>query len=404
MTISLVSKGVYIMVETKELNEFAEAIKQQVVEWRRYFHKNAELSYQEENTSQFVYEMLQSFYGLEVSRPTRTSVVARLKGGRPGKVLAMRADMDALPIHEETDVPFASKNPGVMHACGHDGHTAMMLGAAKILGQFKDQIEGEIRFIFQHAEEMFPGGAKEMVEAGVMEGVDEIIGLHLFSMIPTGKIQVGYGPFTANSDVFDIEIIGKGGHSSQPHETVDPIAIGAQVINNIQHVMARNIDPLEKAVVSVTEFHGGTAKNIIPDTIKIGGSVRSFSQDVRVKIAEQIEQIVKGLTAAHGATYQYDFVYGYSSVYNDEAVTEKVEKLIESEFGSDYILKLPPFMGGEDFSAFLQKAPGCFIGIGAADTQAETHYPHHHPRFDIDEKALGIGLKLLVHAPFYLLK
>lgn len=392
------------MIKTKDLNDLVMAVKEQVVEWRRYFHENAELSYHEHKTSQYVYELLKSFGGLEVTQPTETSVVARLVGERPGKVLAMRADMDALPINEESGLPFASKNPGVMHACGHDGHTAMMLGAAKILVQFRNQIEGEIRFIFQHAEEMFPGGAKEMVKAGVMEGVDEIIGLHLFSMLPTGKIQIGYGPFTANSDVFDIEIIGKGGHSSEPHETVDPIAIGAQLINNIQHIVARNIDPIERAVVSVTEFHGGTAKNIIPDRIKIGGSVRSFKKEVREKIVKQLDQIVKGLTEAHGATYKYDFVYGYSSVYNDETITEKVEKLVIEEFGMDYVLKLPPFMGGEDFSAFLEKAPGCFIGIGAADPGKDIHFPHHHPRFDIDEEALGIGLKLLIHAPFHLLK
>lgn len=391
------------MINLKQLNEMAKDVHQQVIAWRRLFHENPELSYQEENTSKFVYDMLQSFGDLEVSRPTKTSVVARLVGSHPGKVLAMRADMDALPIQEETALSFSSKVPGVMHACGHDGHTAMMLGAAKILVQFKDQIEGEIRFIFQHAEEFFPGGAKEMVAAGVMDGVDEIIGLHLFSMFPTGKIHIGYGPYTANSDVFDIEIIGKGGHSSQPQDSIDPIAIGAQVVNNIQHILARNIDPLERAVVSVTEFHGGTAKNIIPDTIKIGGSVRSFSQEVRVQIAETIEKIVKGITEAHNASYKYEFTYGYSSVYNAQEVTEKVEKLVLEEFGEDTILKLPPFMGGEDFSAFLTKAPGCFIGIGAAHPEKE-FFPHHHPRFDIDEDALGIGLRLLVHAPFHLLK
>ncbi|MBY0122961.1 amidohydrolase [Bacillus sp. S/N-304-OC-R1] len=392
------------MTETKDLNELVEASVQQVVEWRRQFHEHPELSYQEEKTSQFVYETLLSYGGLEVTRPTRTSVVARLIGERPGKVLAMRADMDALPIHEESGLSFSSKNPGIMHACGHDGHTAMLLGAAKILVQFRDQIDGEIRFIFQHAEELFPGGAKEMVEAGVMDGVDEIIGLHLFSMFPTGKIHIGYGPYTANSDVFDIEVIGKGGHSSQPHVTIDPIAIGAQIVNNIQHIMARNIDPLEQAVVSVTEFHGGTAKNIIPDTIKIGGSVRSFSKDVREKIAKQLEQIVKGVTEAHQASYKYDFVYGYTSVNNDQIVTNKVEGLVLQEFGPEYILQLPPFMGGEDFSAFLEKVPGCFIGIGAADPNNDVSFPHHHPKFDIDERALGIGLKLLVHAPFHLLK
>ncbi|HEY4551795.1 MAG TPA: M20 family metallopeptidase [Bacillaceae bacterium] len=390
------------MIQTNTIETLIENVKEEVINWRRHFHTHPELSYKEENTSQFVYDTLQSLEGLIVTRPTKTSVMARLIGSHPGKVLALRADMDALPIQEETGLSFASKNPGVMHACGHDGHTAMLLGAAKILVQLKEQIAGEVRFIFQHAEEFFPGGAKEMVEAGVMDGVDQIIGLHVFTMIPAGKIGIAYGHFTANSDVFDLEIKGKGGHSSQPQDSIDPIAIGAQVVSNLQHIVARNIDPSEKAVVSVTEFHGGSAKNIIPDSIKIGGSVRSFSQDVREKIADLIEQVAKGITAAHGASYVYDYVFGYTSVYNDHAITEKVERLVEEEFGADYVLHVPPFMGGEDFSAFLQKVPGCFIGIGAAFEEEERNFPHHHPRFDIDESSLANGLKLLVHAPFRL--
>ncbi|QFF99636.1 amidohydrolase [Psychrobacillus glaciei] len=380
-----------------------EKVKNDVVKWRRYFHQHPELSYEEINTSQFVYDTLKSFGSIEVTRPTKTSVMGRLIGSAPGKVLAMRGDMDALPITEATDLPFASENPGIMHACGHDGHTAMLLGAAKILVQRKDKIKGEVRFIFQHAEELFPGGAQEMVKAGVLDGVDKIIGLHLFTMIPTGKIVIPYGPFTANSDIFDIKIVGKGGHSSQPQETIDPIAIGAQVVNNIQHIIARNIDPLDQAVVSITEFNGGTAKNIIPDSIKIGGGVRSFNKEVRVNISKRIEEVVKGITAAHQATYEYEYEFGYASVFNNHEVTEEIEKLIEEKFDSNTIMETPPFMGGEDFSAFSQKVPGCFIGIGAAIDKEELNFPHHHPRFDIDERSLEIGLKLLIEAPFKLL-
>ncbi|WP_391202385.1 amidohydrolase [Psychrobacillus sp. L4] len=380
-----------------------EKVKNDVVKWRRYFHQHPELSYEEINTSQFVYDTLKSFGSIEVTRPTKTSVMGRLIGSSPGKVLAMRGDMDALPITEATDLPFASENPGIMHACGHDGHTAMLLGAAKILVQRKDKIKGEVRFIFQHAEELFPGGAQEMVKAGVLDGVDKIIGLHLFTMIPTGKIVIPYGPFTANSDIFDIKIVGKGGHSSQPQETIDPISIGAQVVNNIQHIIARNIDPLDQAVVSITEFNGGTAKNIIPDSVKIGGGVRSFSKEVRVNISKRIEEVVKGITTAHQATYEYEYEFGYGSVFNNHEVTEEIEKLIEEKFDSNTIMETPPFMGGEDFSAFSQKVPGCFIGIGAAIDKEELNFPHHHPRFDIDERSLEIGLKLLIEAPFKLL-
>ncbi|WP_153720939.1 amidohydrolase [Sporosarcina cascadiensis] len=381
-----------------------EAVLEDVIEWRRHFHQFPELSYEEVNTSQFVYDTLTSFGNIEVTRPTKTSVMGRLVGSEAGQVLAMRADMDALPIHEETELPYASKNPGVMHACGHDAHTAMLLGAAKLLSQ--KQLTGEVRFIFQHAEELFPGGAKEMVEAGVMEGVDKVIGLHVFSMIPEGKIAIAYGPFTANSDVFDIEIIGKGGHSSEPHETIDPIAIGAQVVSNIQQIVARNINPADKVVVSITEFHGGTAKNIIPDTIKIGGGVRSFNQEVREEVSQRIGQIVKGITEAHNATYVYDYVFGYGSVNNNHQVTAEIEELITEELGSDYILETPPMMGGEDFSAFSNEVPGCFIGIGAAFTQEhekDRNFPHHHPKFSIDEKSLENGLRILAKAPFKLL-
>ncbi len=391
------------MTKMKTEATIFDEVKVDVLNWRRHLHQHPELSYEEENTSQLVFDTLKSFGNIEVTRPTKTSVMGRLIGKEPGKVLAMRGDMDALPITEETDLPFASKNPGVMHACGHDGHTAMLLGAAKILSQMQDQLTGEVRFIFQHAEELFPGGAQEMVKAGVMDGVDKIIGLHLFTNIPTGKIAIAYGAFTSNSDVFDIEIVGKGGHASQPEQTIDPIAIGAQVVSNIQHIIARNIGPSEKAVVSITEFIGGTAKNIIPDSIKIGGGVRTFNQEVREKIARLIEQVVKGITEAHGASYVYDYVFGYGSVFNDHTITAEIEKLVEEEFGSDYILVVPPIMGGEDFSAFLQEAPGCFIGIGTAIANEELNFPHHHPRFAIDEKSLEIGLKLLVKAPFQLL-
>ncbi len=388
---------------TKSVDELIAEVKQDVIKWRRYFHQHPELSFEEKKTSQIVYDTLQSFGNLEVSRPTKTSVLAKLKGDQPGDVLGIRADMDALPIQEETDLAFASQNPGVMHACGHDGHTAMLLGAAKILTQLKSQVKGEIRFIFQHAEEKHPGGAIEMVEAGVMDGVDKIIGLHLFSPIPLGKIGIVSGALTSNSDTFDLKIIGKGGHSSQPDTAVDPIAIGAQVITNLQHVVSRNTDPLEKIVISVTEFHAGTAKNIIPDSVALGGSVRTFSKDVRAEAVKLIERIAQGVTAAHGASYQLNYNYGYGSVINDPVLTQKVEETVRDVLGEDYVYHAPPTMGGEDFSAFLQKAPGCFIPVGAGNVEKGIIHPHHHPKFTVDEEALEDGVKIIVNASFKLL-
>lgn len=391
------------MSQMKMIHDLIGTVRDEVIEWRRYFHKYPELSFQEEKTSQFIYETLQSFGDLEVSRPTKTSVMARLIGGQPGKVIALRADMDALPIEEENGFDFVSQNSGVMHACGHDGHMAMLLGAAKLLTQLKGHIKGEIRFLFQHAEELFPGGAQEMVKAGVMDGVDQVIGIHLCSPLEVSKIGVCHGTATSASDTFDIKIQGKGGHSSEPHATVDPIAVGAQVINNLQHIVSRNLDPLEKLVVSVTKFHSGAAYNIIPDTAILSGSIRSLNPELRQQIPSLIERIVKGVTEAHNASFEMDYHFGYSAVVNDDGVREVIEETIKDVWGDDTLLKLPALMSGEDFSAFSDKVPGCFIFVGAGNQNKGIIYPHHHPRFSIDEDALEMGVELFVQSSFRLL-
>ncbi|WP_411504159.1 amidohydrolase [Brevibacillus centrosporus] len=379
------------------VSSLLESVRQEVIIWRRYLHRNPELSFQEEKTASFVYEQLQSFGNLELTRPTKTSVMARLIGARPGKVIGLRADMDALAITEENDFEFASSVPGVMHACGHDGHTAMLLGAAKVLSQLRAHLAGEVRFLFQHAEEMHPGGAREMVQANVTEGVDLMLGIHLMSHLSVGKIGLTYGAVTANSDRFDITIQGKGGHASTPNSSVDPVAIGAQVIANLQQIVSRNADPLENLVISVTNFHGGTgAYNVIPDRATLSGSVRSFAPEVRELAVKGMERIIKGITLAHGATYSFDYRYGYGSVINDEEVTRSVEELIVEEWGEDVLLQHPPMMGGEDFSAFSDVVPSCFILVGAGNEEKGIVYPHHHPRFTIDEDALQDGVRLFV--------
>lgn len=387
----------------KVSEEILRQVKEEVIEWRRYLHQYPELSFQEEKTAQFVFEKLESFGNLELSRPTPTSVMARLIGNKPGKVIAIRADMDALPIQEENTFPYASKNPGVMHACGHDGHTAMLLGAAKVLSTMKDEIAGEVRFLFQHAEELLPGGAEEMVAAGVMDGVDAVIGSHLWSSLETGKIGIVYGPMMASPDVFRITIQGKGGHAASPHQTVDSIAIGAQVVTNLQHIVSRQTDPLERLVVSVTQFIAGTTHNIIPEKAEIVGTVRSFNPELRQEVPGWIEQIVKGITTAHGAIYKFSYEHGYRPVINDHQVTQIVEETVREIFGEETIAHLEPNMGGEDFSAFQQKAPGCFFYTGSGNPAKESTYPHHHPRFTIDEDALENGMKVFVHSAFKLL-
>lgn len=370
--------------------------KDRLIQWRRHFHMYPELSFHEKKTSQFIYDTLQTFPHLEVLHPTKYSVMAKLVGKLPGKTIALRADMDALPIQEENSFEFVSKNEGIMHACGHDGHIAMLLGAAYTLANQHEKIHGEIRFLFQHAEENFPGGAQEMVNAGVMEGVDYIIGAHLWSPLEVGKVGVIYGPAMASPDVFQIKIIGKGGHAGIPHETVDSIMIGTQVVLQLQQIVSRLTNPLDSLVLSVTQFHAGTTHNVIPDCAEIMGTVRSLSHELREKTAERIEKILKNTTEAYDAGYTFTYEYGYRPVINDGYVTEHVEKTALQLFGRERVIQMQPTMAGEDFSAFLQKAPGSFFFIGAGNKEKGIVYPHHHPRFTIDEDALPIGVEVFV--------
>lgn len=378
-------------------------VKSKLVAWRRYLHQHPELSFQEKQTSQFVYDTLQSFGSLEVVRPTPYSVMAILKGRKPGKTIAIRADMDALPIQEETEKEYTSVVPGVMHACGHDGHTAILLGTAEIMAQHKDELEGEVRFLFQHAEEQYPGGAEEMVAAGVMKGVDAVIGLHVMSGLETGKIGIVYGPMMAAPDVFQIQVQGKGGHAAHPQETVDPIVIGAQIITNLQHIVSRGTGAFDQRIVSVTQFHAGTADNIIPDSALLLGTVRCFREELRKDAEQKINQIVKGITEAHGASYTYQYRYGYRPVINTDSITAIIEQSAVELFGKEAVVYTPPSMGGEDFSAFLQQAKGCFFKVGSGNQEKGTMYSHHHPRFDIDEDALVIGVQMFLQATEHLL-
>jgi amidohydrolase len=386
------------------LDEMAEKIKEDVIGWRRHLHEHPELSFEEEKTAQFVFETLASFGNLELSRPTKTSVMARLIGDYPGKTIAIRADMDALPIQEENTFDFASKNPGVMHACGHDGHTAMLLGTAKILSGLKEEIHGEVRFFFQHAEELYPGGAEEMVQAGVMDGVDLVIGAHLWTPIEIGKVGVVYGAMMAAPDTFWITVKGHGGHAAMPHQTIDSIAVAAQIVTNLQHIVSRNTDPLDQLVISVTQFIGGTTHNVIPGSVELCGTARCFDQDLRESIPRKMERVIKGITAAHEADYDFTYEFGYRPVVNDEEVTKLLEEAVLEIFGEEALDHTRPNMGGEDFSAFQQKAPGAFFFVGAGNPEKESAYPHHHSRFTIDEDALEIGIKTFLHASFKFLK
>jgi len=355
-----------------------------VVAWRRHLHRHPEISFEEHETSAWVADKLASFE-LEVERPTATSVLARLSSGRPGPTVALRADIDALPIQEQSGVEFASERPGAMHACGHDGHTAMLLGAARTLTR-SELSGGELRFIFQHAEELAPGGARELVSAGVIEGVDFVYGCHLWTPLKLGKVAAVPGPFMAAADFFRLTITGRGGHAGLPHTAVDTIAAAAELVGSLQHIVSRRIDPLAPAVVTIGSLHAGDAPNVIPGEAVLTGTTRSFDPGVRERIPKLIDEIARGVCAAHGADHELDFQFGYAPVVNEERATALVREAI-----GDELVEIDPIMGGDDFSAFQAESPGCYAFVGAGG-----EYPHHHPRFQIDERALAIGTRLHV--------
>jgi amidohydrolase len=354
----------------------------QVVAWRRHLHRHPEVSFEEHETSAWIAAQL-SELGVDVSRPTETSVLGRVGSGS-GPVVALRADIDALPITEQSGVEFASARPGAMHACGHDGHTAMLLGAAQELAS--SEVAGEVRFIFQHAEELAPGGARELVAAGVMDGVDFVYGCHLWTPLAFGKVAAVPGEWMAAADFFRVRITGRGGHAGLPHTAVDVVAAASAFVGAVQHVVSRRIDPLQPAVVTIGSFHAGDAPNVLPSEAVLEGTTRSFSPDVRERIPKLLEEIGHGVCAAHGASFELEYVWGYKPVVNDAAATALVRSVVRDE-----LEELEPIMGGDDFSAYLGEAPGCYAFIGAGG-----EFPHHHPRFVIDERALAIGTRLHV--------
>ncbi|MDH7785529.1 amidohydrolase [Ochrobactrum sp. 19YEA23] len=387
-----------------QLDALVKEVTDKVIAWRRHIHANPELSFQEHDTGEFIVKTLRSFGNIEISRPSGTSVVGRLVGELPGPTIAIRADFDALPITEDTGLSFASRNPGVMHACGHDGHTAILLGSAAVLSQLSNRIGGEIRFLFENGEETPPGGAAGMIANGVMKGVDRVIGLHLWSPYEIGVVQVNARHVMAACDVFKVTVKGKGGHIGAPHAAVDPISIAAQIITNLQYLVAREIDPLHSAVVGVTEFHSGRSVGVIPATATISGGTNTFDPGIRDLIEHRIGEIATGISATHGAACDYEYTRIYDSVVNDPQTASIVSAVATTLFGSRQVSELPPIMPGEDFSAFGHKAPSCFVLLGAGNTAKGITAPHHDAAFDFDEDALAMGVRLFVHSAFALLE
>ncbi|MBH0165165.1 amidohydrolase [Fictibacillus sp. 7GRE50] len=376
----------------------------EMVEIRRHLHQNPELSFEEVETPAFIASYHEKL-GLDVRTGVGgRGVVATLKGGKPGKTVALRADFDALPIQEENESPYKSKVPGVMHACGHDGHTASLLVLAKVLAELKNEVEGTIVFIHQHAEELAPGGAIAMIEDGCLDGVDVIYGTHLWATMPTGTIGYRTGPVMAAADSFTIKVQGKGGHGAQPHKTRDSIVIGAQLVSNLQQIVSRRVNPLDAAVVSVGAFEAKNAFNVIADTAKLTGTVRTFKEDVRVAIEQEIDRIAKGTCIASDASYEYVFKRGYPAVVNHKGDTEFIVDVARKVPGVMELEEIEPQMGGEDYSYYLERVPGTFFFTGALDEAWEEVYPHHHPKFKINEDALLIAANLLGAATLTYLK
>lgn len=369
-----------------------------LVEWRRRLHQKPELSFEENLTADFVSQKLQE-WGIEHQTGiAQTGIVATIDSGQPGPVLAIRADMDALPIQEENEVDYRSQHNGIMHACGHDGHMAIALGTACYLAKHKHSFSGTVKIIFQPAEEG-PGGAKPMIEAGVLRNpnVDAIVGLHLWNNLPLGTVGVRSGALMAAVEIFDCTILGKGGHGGMPHQTVDSIVVAAQIVNALQAIVARNIDPIDSAVVTVGTFHAGDIHNVIADTAQMGGTVRYFNPAYQGYFDKRIEQVIAGICQSHGANYQLDYYSLYPPVINDANMAELVRSVAESVVETPAgIVPECQTMGGEDMSFFLQEVPGCYFFLGSANQEKNLAYPHHHPRFDFDETALGMGVEMFV--------
>jgi len=388
------------------ISEEVLSLRDELAYLRRDFHMYPEVGFELHRTSRKVQEYLEGL-GLHVKRVAKTGVVALLEGAKPGRTIMIRADMDALTLQELNEVAYRSRIDGAMHACGHDGHTAMLLVAAKILKSHQSELCGNVKFVFQPSEEKFPpGGALPMIEEGVLEKpkVDFAFGIHLWTPLECGKIGLRSGALMAAADEFKIVLKGKGGHGALPHQCKDPVIAAAQLIMALQTVVSRKIDPLKGAVISVGKVESGTAFNIIPEKAIIEGTSRSLDEEVRRTIREQIQKITQGIAVANEIDYEIDHKNGTAVLFNDERLTGFVRKVAQRIVGAENVIEVPPTMGGEDMSFFLQRVPGVFYFIGASNPDKGIDKPHHSPYFDIDEESLLIGAQMHVEVALELLR
>lgn len=375
---------------TQQLIETLKAKEDKMIEIRRYLHQHPELSFHEDETAKYIADF---YKGKDVQVETNfggRGIKVTIDSGKPGKTLAIRADFDALPITEDTGLPFASQNEGVMHACGHDAHTAYMLVLAETLSEMKDAFTGKVIVIHQPAEEVPPGGAKGMVEAGILEGVDNVVGVHVMSTMETGSVYYHPGYVQTGRAFFKLKVIGKGGHGSSPHMANDAIVAGSYFITQLQTVVSRRLSPFETGVVTIGSFDGKGQFNIIKDSIEVEGDVRGLTEDTKATIEREIKRLSKGLEETFGVTCELDYNDDYPALYNDPEFTEYVAKTLKNadlDFGVESCEPQPP---SEDFAYYAKERPSAFIYTGAAPEDGKI-YPHHHPKFKISEKALLIS-------------
>ncbi|MGW9528831.1 M20 metallopeptidase family protein [Paenibacillus terrae] len=388
-----------------ELLALSRPLQDQLIAWRRDFHRHPETGYEEVRTSGIVAEHLREL-GLEViTNVGKTGVVGLLRGKSPGPTIGLRADMDALPIQDEKTVPYRSQIPGKAHLCGHDAHTAILMGAAQLLTKLERPERGNIKFVFQPAEEGL-AGAKAMIDDGVLENpkVDAMAGLHMFPGLKTGTLGVSKGVAFASADSLTIKIIGKGGHAARPHEGIDAIAVSAQVISALQNIPSRLVDPLETIVITIGKISGGYMGAAIAPEVEMIGTVRTLSAELRSRMPELIEQVVRGACESFGAGYKLNYQLGYPVVQNDPEMVDLMTETSELLFGSKEWNYIKPSTGGEDFAFYCEQVPGVFFRLGSGRGDEATSYPLHHPKFDLDESVLPYGVAMMSAIALHFLK
>lgn len=376
------------------ISKISESLEKQVIAWYEAFHRYPELGLHETKTSELIAKTLREMDGMTVTRPTPTGVMAVLQGGRPGRTIAFRADIDALPVQEQTGSPNASAVPNVMHACGHDGHAAMLLGAAKLLSEERKELCGEIRFLFQPAEEI-AAGACEMIAAGILEGVDEVYGAHLDVLHPTGSFGVKEGPLMASTYTLSIQIHGKGGHAAFPHTAVDSVYIAAQVILALHGMISRSVSAFHRAVLTIPQIQASEANNVMAETVTLGGTVRVLEPECEEMIFPKIAQIARGICQANGADCTVEWKCGCPALCNPSPEYHFICGLLTENFGEGCVYEDEAVMGGENFSEFLKVLPGCYYKVGAAPKDGKV-FPHHNPQFHFDPAALRCGVEACV--------